>query len=67
MIIHQINPSARYLSSLNELALAQKRRQQIDQNRRQIVTIQKYDWNLVKKLSQEPQFHLYIEKLKTLG
>ena len=44
---------------------AEKKREEMQ--KRDLITIQAYDWNLVKRISQEKQFHKYVETLFKIG
>jgi hypothetical protein len=63
----KMNPNARYLMSLHQESIKDAERKGLDQQRRELFSIQTYDWNLVKKVSQEHQFRHYIEALRKNG
>jgi hypothetical protein len=51
-----------HLDSIKDAELKKKMQQQ-----RELVAIQAYDWNLVKRVSQEHQFYRYVEALVRAG
>jgi hypothetical protein len=63
----KMNPNARYLTRLHNESLKDAAQKRLDQQQRDLVAIQAYDWNLVKKVSHELPFYRYVEKLQRNG
>lgn len=63
----RINPNARYLCTLHEVAIKTKRREDEELQKRRVETLDRYDWDLVKKIGREQPFAKYIESLILKG
>ncbi|KAJ3305307.1 hypothetical protein HDV03_001600 [Kappamyces sp. JEL0829] len=63
----RINPNARYLMTLHEQAIKENNRKCEELKKRNVVTLDAFDWNMVKKISSETPFAKYIEIMKGRG